>query len=237
MKQFNILILIIFLMFIIPIGSVGAAMSSNNYKIDADSINIGGGQSSSANYKMEGTIGEVGTGDSESDSYKSEAGYQAMWDYPPYLSFSLNGNYVAFGVIDYYSTSTATTGFTVATNAHNGYEVTIAGNTLTHSNESDTISAIGTAALSSTGTEQFGINLVDNSDPNVGADPSGGSGSAAAGYDTADYFKFVSGNTIASASSFTYPTTFTISYLGNVAIDTKGGWYTTVLTLVATGRY
>ena len=240
MKQFSILILIILLTFIIPIGSVWAAMSSSNYKIDADSINIGGGQSSSTNYKIEDTLGEVATGDSESGSYKTEAGYQAMWDYPPYLSFSLDGNYVAFGVLDYYSTSTDMTGFTVATNAHNGYAVTIAGNTLTHSNASDKINAMGSAALSSIGTEQFGINLKDNSPPDapdVGAEPSGGSGSAATGYDTANNFKFVSGDTIASASGFTYPTTFTISYLGNVAIDTEGGWYTTVLTLIATGRY
>jgi len=235
-KKSELIILIFFLA--IPIGSVGAAaMSSSNYKIDADSINVGGNQSSSTNYKMEDTLGEVGTGDAESVSYKTEAGYQAMWDYPPYLSFSLDGNYAAFGVIDYHSTSTATTGFTAATNATGGYAVTIAGNTLTHSNASDTIEAMGSAALSSIGTEQFGINLKNNSTPDVGADSVGGSGQAASGYNTADNFKFVSGDTIASASSFTYPTTFTISYLGNVAIDTEGGWYTTVLTLIATGKF
>jgi hypothetical protein len=212
-------------------------MSSDNYKINADSINIGGGQSSSANYKMEDTIGEAGIGDSESDSYKTKAGYQAMLDYPPYLSFSLDGNLVAFGVLDYQMPSFEETKFTVATNAENGYAVTIAGNTLTHSNGSDTINAMGAAAQSSIGSEQFGINLKDNSNPDVGAEPVGGSGQAASGYDTANNFKFVSGDIIASSSSFTYPTTFTISYLGNVGIDTLGGWYTTVLTLVATGRY
>ena len=238
MKQFSILILTILLTATIPITSVGAAMSSDNYKIDADSINVGGNQSSSTNYKIEDTLGEVGTGDSESASYKTEAGYQAMWDYPPYLSFSLDGNHVSFGVLDSYLPSFETTGFTVSTNAHNGYAVTIAGNTLTHSNTSDTIDAIGaTAASSSIGTEQFGINLRNNSTPNVGAEPVGGSGSAYGQYAIADNFAFNSGDIIASSSSFTYPTTFTISYLGNVGIDTEGGWYTTVLTLIATGRY
>ena len=239
MFKFIISIILLTIIIPIPIGSVGATMSSTNYKINADSINIGGGQSSSANYKMEGTIGEAATGDSASGSYGIEAGYQAMWDYPPYLSFSLDGNYVDFGVLDSYLPSFDTTGFTVSTNADNGYAVTVAGNTLTHSNASDTISAMGTAALSSIGTEQFGINLVANTSPSVGADPDpfDTSGEAATGYDTANYFKFVSGDTIASASSFTYPTTFTISYLGNANITTEGGWYTTVLTLIATGRY
>ena len=237
MFKFIISIILLTIIIPIPIGSVGATMSSTNYKINADSINIGGGQSSSANYKMEGTIGEAATGDSASGSYGIEAGYQAMWDYPPYLSFSLDGNYVNFGTLDYNLPSFDTTGFTVSTNADNGYAVTVAGNTLTHSNASDTISAMGTAALSSIGTEQFGINLKDNSNPDVGAEAVGGSGQAATGYDTADNFKFVSGDTIASASSFTYPTTFTISYWGNANITTESGWYTTVLTLIATGRY
>ena len=236
-KKSKLIISTIILTFIIPIVSVGAAMSSSNYKINADSINIGGGQSSSTNYQMEDTIGEVATGDSDSDSYKTKAGYQAMWDYPPYLSFSLDGNYVAFGTLDYQMPSFETTGFTVATNAENGYAVTIAGNTLTHSNLSDTISAMETAAPSSIGSEQFGINLKNNDTPDVGLEADGGSGQAAAGYNTMDNFKFVSGDIIASSSSFTYPTTFTISYLGNVNINTEGGSYATVLTLVATGRY
>ncbi len=218
--------------------SVQGSMSSANYKIEADSVNISGNQSSSASYKIEDTVGEVGTSDSESASYKTRAGYQAMWDYPPYLSFSLDGNYVAFGVLDPYLPSFEETKFTVATNAQNGYVVTIAGDTLTHSNGIETIEAMGaTADSSSIGTEQFGINLKDNSNPDVGAEPDGGSGSPYGQYAIKDKFAFHSGDIIASASSFTYPTIFTISYLGNVAIDTEAGWYTTVLTLIATGRY
>ena len=116
--------------------------------------------------------------------------------------------------------------------------VTVSGNTLTHSNESDTITAIGaTATSSSAGTEQFGINLKDNSAPNVGANPSSGSGAAYGEYATVDDFAFNSGDTIASSSGTSDTTTFTISYIGNITDTTEPGDYSTTLTLIATGTY
>src|SRR5690242_13754867 len=52
------------------------AMSSGSYKIQIDSVNIGGGNSSSNSYGIEDTVGEVGTGGSSSGSYALNAGYQ-----------------------------------------------------------------------------------------------------------------------------------------------------------------
>ncbi len=58
---------------------VFAAMSSANYKIPADSINIGGrDDSSSATYRIKDTIGEIATDESQSASFKLKAGYQQM---------------------------------------------------------------------------------------------------------------------------------------------------------------
>jgi hypothetical protein len=53
-------------------------MSSTNYQIRQDSINIGGGLSTSTNYAVESTSGEVGTGDSTSTNYALRAGYQQL---------------------------------------------------------------------------------------------------------------------------------------------------------------
>lgn len=63
-----------------------AAMSSQNYKIQSDSVNVGGVSENSANYKMDETIGEIGTGEASSESYKLKAGYQEMQEV--YLSVS-----------------------------------------------------------------------------------------------------------------------------------------------------
>lgn len=61
-------------------------MESNNYRIQSDSLNIGGARQTSDNYIMRDTIGEIATGPSESTNYKLKAGYQQMQEV--YLSVS-----------------------------------------------------------------------------------------------------------------------------------------------------
>ena len=71
--------------FLIMIGSILAAtpawayvMSSTDYQIQNDSINMGGGLSNSASYVSQSTLGEIGSGSSTALSYKLNAGYQQM---------------------------------------------------------------------------------------------------------------------------------------------------------------
>ncbi|MDD5433679.1 MAG: hypothetical protein PHE77_03460 [Candidatus Pacebacteria bacterium] len=82
----SLLLLAIFLGFI---NSVFAeSMESSGYKIQADSINVGGVKQTSDNYQSEDTIGEIGTGLSSSDNYLLQAGYQQMQEV--YLGLSLS---------------------------------------------------------------------------------------------------------------------------------------------------
>ncbi len=53
-------------------------MSSTNYKIQADSVNVGGVRQTSNSYISEDTIGESGPGTSSSTNYSLKAGYQEM---------------------------------------------------------------------------------------------------------------------------------------------------------------
>lgn len=53
-------------------------MKSDNFSIQSDSINIGGGLSVSDSFSLESTAGEIATGDSESDTYQLRAGFQQM---------------------------------------------------------------------------------------------------------------------------------------------------------------
>jgi len=74
----NLTIIVIFSL-VISSGPVLAFMSSSNYRIQSDSINVGGlDEQSSANYKMKDTIGEIATDESQSSSYKLKAGYRQM---------------------------------------------------------------------------------------------------------------------------------------------------------------
>src|SRR3989344_6415867 len=153
------------------------------------------------------------------------------------MTFSLGATSVALGTL---STSAVTSGshtVTLATNGASGLVLTYAGTTLTSGG--NTITAMSTAAASSVGTEQFGINAKDNATPNVGAECSGTApiAAAATGYSTADSFKFVTGETIISSAAGINSTSCTLSYIANIAGATEAGSYTTTLTYTATATF
>ena len=81
-KRKQVLQMTSFVFFVLAAGfgfAVSAAvMQSDNYKIQSDSVNIGGILATSTNYKIEDTVGEIATGESTSSSYKLKAGYQQM---------------------------------------------------------------------------------------------------------------------------------------------------------------
>ena len=135
--------------------------------------------------------------------------------------------------------SFGTSTLVASTNATSGYSIT-------YSSPNALKPAGGTAlpsyssSASSPGTAGFGINLVDNTAPNVGTNASGGSGAAFAPYATVDSYSFVGGSVatqIATASVPTNATTFVVSYVANIAALTAAGAYTTTFTYVATPNF
>ncbi len=61
----------------LPVASAYIA-SSSNYRIQTDSVNIGGIFSTSTSYRAEDTLSEEGVGTSTSATYNIKAGYQQM---------------------------------------------------------------------------------------------------------------------------------------------------------------
>lgn len=150
------------------------------------------------------------------------------------------GSSVSLGTITPTTSGTGTSQIGATTNATTGYTITYNGATLTSGG--NTITPIGaTAAASSQGTEQFGINLKANTSPTTfGADPAGtGTAVPTTQYNTANSFAFVAG----TPTSIVAPTAadnfrlFTVSYLANVAGTTEPGTYTTTLTYVCTALF
>jgi hypothetical protein len=115
--------------------------------------------------------------------------------------------------------------------------VTVAGTTLTSG--SNTIAACASGCSSTAGTAQFGLNLAANTTPSVGAAPSGSApiGTAGANYGTANTFRFVTGETVATAANAINTTTYTVSYIANIATLTPAGSYSTSLTYSATANF
>jgi hypothetical protein len=146
-------------------------------------------------------------------------------------------------------TATATSQMAASTNAGFGYNITVAGPTLTSG--ANTVTAMSAAAAGVRGLSQFGLNLKANttttSTPAVGTEVAAASngtnykGQAAAGYNTADTFKFVSGDSVANSSfggaGGSDAQIFTASYMVNVPGSQPAGTYTTTLTYICTPTF
>jgi hypothetical protein len=105
-----------------------AAMSSSNYTIQFDSINVGGGNSASDNYSLEDTLGEVATGRSDSDNYSMRAGYQQMDESYLALSTALDVDLGSIsGIVG--GSATGTADWTVTTDSLGGYQLSVQAST------------------------------------------------------------------------------------------------------------
>jgi len=123
---------------------------------------------------------------------------------------TVSGNFVNLGHGSTTSTAMGSSVMAASTNGSAGYAITISGPTLTSG--SNTITALSAGGGSIIGTKQFGINLAgSNTAPAVGQAVSGsGTGAPTINYGTDNNFRFVNGDTIASAAGSTNANTFTI---------------------------
>lgn len=213
-------------------------LQSTNYKLDESAIGTGSqNQASSTNYQADNATGALSIGNSASSGYQVEAGTKTT-PYPA-LSFAISNANANFGNFSSTSASVATATFSVSNYTSYGYVVQITGDPPT--NGLHTIDAMNTTDSSQIGKEQFGINLVANTLPtSVGANPNNGQfgfGSIEADYSISNKYRYISGETIASAPKSSGATAYTISYLVNVASLTPGGKYTSNQTIVITGTY
>ncbi len=146
-------------------------------------------------------------------------------------------------------TATATSQMAASTNAGSGYNITVNGPTLTSG--SNTVTAMGTAAAGIRGVSQFGLNIKANttltSTPAVGievapaANGTNYRGQAVTGYNTADTFKYTTGDSVANSANGgaggTDAQIFTVSYIVNVPGSQPAGTYTTTLTYICTPTF
>jgi hypothetical protein len=215
--------------------------ASSNYEVNEVFFGAGGALNDcSTTYCAKEAIGETAVGNPKSTNYQAHAGFNT--DRNPYLQFIVNGTNTNIGVLSTGSATTTTGTFSVKSYLSSGYSVVTVSNPPQYN--SYTMHALSTPTASSPGTEQFGMNLVANTSPTTfGANPSQnpssafGFGVAAAGYNTANVYKYVAGNTIADSASSSGETDYTISYLFNISNLTPGGAYSFNDVLVATATF
>jgi hypothetical protein len=166
---------------------------------------------------------------------------------PPYLIFctantinglncnDINGDFIDFGELSTTQARRGSSQMLVATNAENGYSITMSGTTLTSG--TNIINAIGGPDVSRPGTSQFGMNLRANSAPAVGSDPLGpGAGTPTANYNQPNFFRFATGDIIAS-HTLGDRRKYTASYITNIGNTQPAGIYVSTITYVCLANF
>ncbi|MGB3945272.1 MAG: hypothetical protein WBK76_00325, partial [Candidatus Saccharimonadales bacterium] len=197
--------------------------------------------SSSSSYSVSSSTGDIAIGSSASSNFTVDAGTQTSPD--PTLTFAMDTPNANFGNFSAATTTTSSATFSVINYTSYGYVVQLVGAPPT--NGGNEITPMTTTGPSQPGIEQFGVNLVANTSPiSFGANPNNGTppnnfgfGTVATDYSTPNQFRFVSGETVASAPKSSGKTIYTLSYIVNVSSLTPAGVYKSDQTLVVTGTY
>ncbi len=231
------LILIASIYYFTPVALADPSQSTN-YQLKESVIGGSGLDfSQSTNFQSAQASGVLGFGNSVGTNFQVNNGVITTGD--PALAFAILTSTVSFGTFSPGAAVVATASFQVSNYTSFGYVVQILGNPPTHGTH--TITAMSSTGPSQAGVEQFGINLVANTSPvSVGANPDHGQfgfGSASSNYGTSNNYRYVAGETIASAPKSSGVTVYTISYLINVSSLTPAGEYSGDQTIVCTGTY
>ena len=135
------------------------------------------------------------------------------------------------------TTLTAQSQMAVGTNASGGFSIITYGTSMAAG--TNVIPGLEEPTLSQVGTNQFGINLVENTEPAVGIDPEGEWANALPNpdYSQPDHYKFVSGDMVAYSPNVSLMKKFTVSYIVNASRSLRPGVYSTTVNFIATGRF
>lgn len=220
-----------------------AQHTSPKYQIDEVFIGSGGElEACSDDYCSQQSAGGTG-GQASSDKYGIMAGFGTPDE--PTLSLVVTNNSIDLGVLNESSTGAASANFSVSNYLSDGYVVRVMGNPPTNHSGPGThaLTALNSPNPSTPGTEQFGINLVANSTPGIGANPvqqpdnEFSYGQPSIGYNQEDMYKYIDGDIIAESTQESGQTDYTMSIIANVSTVTPGGRYRTVLVVQAIATF
>lgn len=224
-----------------------AQSASPNYQVNEVFMGAGGELNAcSASYCAKQSAGEIAAGNTAGNAFRAQAGFNT--DREPYLAFSVAGSSTDLGTLSTLGTATTTGTFAVKTYLSGGYVITAASNGPTSNGVAHTMASPNTPTPSVVGTEQFGLNLVENTTgcgapTDFGANPvqvpdnTFSFGEVDGDYDNCGEFMYLKGDTIASSSRSSGETDFTVSFIYNISPVTPNGEYVYNGTFVATSTY
>lgn len=159
-------------------------------------------------------------------------------DIPQYnCSTTGGGNFVDFGELEPDQTYATQTQLLARTNVPTGYSISIHGAGVTSGNKN--IPSLTVPTLSATGNSQFGINLVSNTNPGIGANQDGPGISALINpdYEITDHYVFRSGDILLSTNNVSDFKRYTVTNVLNRSPSQLPGIYATTLTYVCSVNF
>ena len=214
--------------------------SSTHYQVsDSQFGSSSGDQNCSGQYCAQAGLGSSAAGDSASAN--NTATFGSITNSDPLLEVIVSNDSSNLGTFAAEGTSTKTMTVKIRNYLSSGYTLQITGTPPKIA--SHTLRALTTPTASSPGTEQFGINAVDNSTPNIGADPvqvpsnQTSFGIVNDNYSTANRYMYSSGDDVARSTKSSGETDYTISMIVNVSNTTPAGNYTSDFSAVVIPVY
>lgn len=223
--------------------NIAVATTSRSENFEASETEFGAGSAlntCSGSYCAQATIGSLTEGDSESPRFTASFSTPTE-DSEPSLEVMVESGQSFLGVMDVDSTVYRTMKLHVRSYLAGGYQVQITGTPPQYENY--TLQAPSAATASIPGSEQFALNVVKNTTPNVGEDiefsfpeedTQGQEGVIMPPYATPDLFAYRSGDVIARTVSESSQARFTISMIVNVAGSTPAGHYSGDFSAIVT---
>lgn len=253
MKQRRMISILLALMLLAPV-MVSAQSSSPTYRVEESQFGSGGEvDTTSPTYRAQSSAGSLGVGETSSANYDGIAGF--LTPNEPFLEMIVTAATVNFGTLSDTTTSSGAAqagacncSFTVRTYLSSAYSVVTSGQMTNESGAIIDAKTILGAPSTDQNVEEFGINLVDNSNPNIGVnalnipDNNFADGTAASGYSTVDQFKYAVGDTIArspatAGNQAVGQTNYTISYIAKSKPITEAGVYNLNHVLIVVPTY
>jgi hypothetical protein len=215
---------------VLSAASVSAQLTSPSYRVDETYFGTGGElDASSPSYKARQSAGELTVGNAASSNYQFNAGFNTTDE--ELLEVAVSGGVFDLGILDTTTISASSTTFTVRNYLASGYVVRLNGSAPQSPGGTYTFASLASPTAATPGTEQFGVNLRQNTTPTVGADltqqpdNSFSFGEAMPDYDTPNLFKFLNNDAIARSLTSSGMTTYTLSFIANVSNNTPSGSY------------
>lgn len=212
------------------IGTTALAItsSSSHYKVTETQFTSGTTvQSCSGSYCAKVSIGDAAVGDTASPAVTAKFG--SITNSDPLLEVIVEAGVSNLGTLTTQKTATKTTTVKVRNYLSGGYVLQIVGDPPKYNGHA--LETSDTPAQSVPGTEQFGINVVANTNPTVGANPvqvptdKTSYGVANDNYNSPNLFMFHSGDDVAHSTKSSGETDYTISMIVNISSGTPAGHY------------